>query len=143
MQRPIGLIIVAVLLCAEAVYNVVISFELFGPQDVPAYSFLDPTLVLQDGTLRLFLPFFSVIFIFVAYEVLVGGFWSYVGGLAVSAFNFVLYADIAWLYYTAPPRMDLTTPLLNYSLGLSFAYVVMVWGYFNVPHVRKYLTRWM
>jgi hypothetical protein len=129
-----------------AVYNLVVSFVMYGPQINPNYSILYPMLVLQDSQLRLFLPIVSVLQIFVAFEVARGGYWSYYGGLAVTTLDAGVFLGFAYLYYTAPNlqtnQTSLQSPLLQLSLVLNVAFAAIVWVYFNKPNVANYLKRW-
>jgi len=143
LGRPPGLVVVAVVWGIGAVYNIIISFLLYGPQ-VDLYSqFLEPTMWVQDVTMRLFLVLVSALQVVVAYEVVKGSTWSYFGGLGISAIELAIYAEIVSLYYSAPTILEFRTPLLLASLGLSAAYAALIWVYFNIPQVRKYLTRWL
>ncbi len=140
--RPFGLVIVAILWGAEAVANIVIAFVLNGPQSTPALQYLAPELVVQDYSLRLWLQFLSLVQFYIAYEIVRGGFWSYIGGLGLSACDFLIFADLTYLYYTAPARMNLPTPLLLVSLGMSTLFAILIWVYFNTPKASNYLKRW-
>lgn len=125
------------------IYNIVVSIILSGPQLIGSIQILYPSIWQQDIFLRVFLIFLSVIQLPIAYEVMKGDSWSYFGGLAISAIELAIYADFVSLYYSVPTRFgELRTPLLLASLGVSTAYAVLIWVYFNLPYVREYLWRW-
>lgn len=125
------------------IYNIVVSIFLYGPQLNLTYQILSPLLWQQDISLRVFLAFLSVLQLPLAYVVVEGDYWGYFGGLGISAIDLAIYADFYSLYYSAPASWGLRTPLLLASLGVSAAYAVLIWVYFNLPHVREYLLRWL
>jgi len=140
------LLVVGVLWGLGALYNIAISFVLFGPQDsfylnlgtLKVYS-----LVMQDASLRVFLQALSLFQIVTAFELQKSASWSYHASLVISGLVLGIYADFFVLYYTAPVHIGLRTPLLYASLGLGIAWAALIWGYVRRPHVKEYVTRWL
>jgi len=143
-------LIVGVLWGIGAIYNIVAVMTLYGPELNNDIIIFYPTLVNTDNFLRGFLVALSVLQLPLAYEVVNGGSWSYFGGLGISAIELGIYAELVSLYYSVSTHItsvissaySLRTPLLLASLGVGTAYAVLIWVYFNLPHVRKYLWRW-
>jgi len=126
-----------------AIYDIYIAINLYGPALNQADQILEPNLATQDITLRMFFAIISVVQLLMAYEVVTGGSWAYLGGLAISAIDLAIYVSFVSSYYAAPTRMEFRTPLLLASFGVSIASAAVIWVYFNLPRVRGYLTRWM
>jgi hypothetical protein len=150
-ERPRGLTIIGILWGAEAIFNIIFSFYLYGPSTgVGALNnyaaIMAPEMTIQDVTLRIFFAFFAVVQLVTAYEIVRGGTWAYLGGLAVSAIDVAVFSEFVLMYYGAPLpllfRMELRTPLLLEGLGVGIAFAALIWVYFNLPSNRRYLMRW-
>ena len=141
-KRPTGLVIVGALWSVEAIYNIVLTLVLYGPQVSNWWPDWEQYAV-QDAKLRAFLEVLSLVQLFAVYWSLEGGAWSHYIGLAISALVTAGYAGLFCLYYSAPSGIGLMTPLLLEGFGVSIAFTALIWVYFTRPHVQAYLNRWL
>ena len=145
-KRPSSFVAFMVVWGAVAAYDLLISFILYGPQD-SFYLQLGPhsvyALIVQDITLRIFLQVVSIVQLLAIYGLWKGSPWAYFAGLGIPTFVLLTFGGIASLYYSAPVRDGLRTPLLYETLFVVLAFAVLTWVYISRPSVKRYLTRWI
>ncbi|MBI3841473.1 MAG: hypothetical protein HY297_05950 [Thaumarchaeota archaeon] len=148
-KRPIGLTLTAVSWGLAAIYDLVVSFTMYGPYDAVAqYGDYFPrapwfhTAVGTDWSIRILIQVFSLLQVFTVYGMLKGNSWSYYAGLVLPILVLLLFGSTALLYFAAPERLGLRTPTLLASLGLAAVWVGVMWVYLTRSHVQDYLSRW-
>jgi len=146
MKRPSGIVTISILWLIGSILSVdvglvVVSLDL---KALPHLSDLNMNEWFRFGVpaeliLGAFIVALAVIQFFTVYGLLARKAWSYKMGLTVLTLSIIIWSAYSALCAFAPSSLGLATPQYLLGVGLSIAWLAIVWSYLRKANVQQYL----